>query len=95
MNPYFQAYGNRDPSKLTYLCQDACNLSSLFEETSVDLISAGLCIHWFDRPKFYAECKKMLRPGGLLVAYGYKLNSFEDKREQDILVEVISVSSIQ
>ena len=74
---------------MTFLCQDACNLSSLFEETSVDLISAGLSIHWFDRPKFYAECKKVLRPGGLLVAYGFALNIFEDKMDQEIFDEVI------
>ena len=74
---------------MTYLCQDACNLSSLFEESSVDLISAGLCIHWFDRPKFYAECKKVLRPGGLLVAYGFGVNILGDKMDQEIFEEVL------
>ena len=74
---------------MTFLCQDACNLSSLFEESSVDLITAGLAIHYFDRPKFYAECKKVLRPGGLLVAYGFGINKFDDKRDQEIFDEVI------
>jgi ubiquinone/menaquinone biosynthesis C-methylase UbiE len=29
-----------------------------------DVVSAGQCWHWFDRPKAMAETKRLLRPGG-------------------------------
>lgn len=35
-----------------------------------ELISAGQCWHWFDRPKVAAECRRQLVPGGrLLIAH--------------------------
>ncbi|HEY4974549.1 MAG TPA: class I SAM-dependent methyltransferase [Steroidobacteraceae bacterium] len=40
-------------------------------DSSVDLISVAQALHWFDLPKFYAEARRVARPGGLLAAYGY------------------------
>lgn len=40
---------------------------------SVDLISVGQALHWFDLPAFYAEAGRVLRPGGVLAAWGYGL----------------------
>jgi len=37
------------------------------EKQSFDLIVAGQCWHWFDRPKVLQQIKVMLRPGGALV----------------------------
>ncbi len=34
---------------------------------SADLVSAGQCWHWFDRPRAARECRRLLRPDGLLV----------------------------
>lgn len=34
---------------------------------SFDLIVAGQCWHWFDRPKVLQQIRKLLRPGGALV----------------------------
>lgn len=33
---------------------------------SVGLITAAQAFHWFDREKFGAECRRILRPGGLV-----------------------------
>jgi len=33
---------------------------------SADLVLAAQAAHWFDRPKYYAEVARILRPGGLI-----------------------------
>jgi SAM-dependent methyltransferase len=38
---------------------------------SVDLISVAQALHWFDLPEFYAEVRRVARPGALLAVYGY------------------------
>ncbi|XP_078487351.1 uncharacterized protein LOC144745228 [Ciona intestinalis] len=41
------------------------------DDVSVDVITAGTAIHWFDRPKFYKEVERVLKPGGRLIVFGY------------------------
>lgn len=36
-------------------------------DSSVDLVVAGQCWHWFERPQAAAEARRILRPGGALV----------------------------
>ncbi|MGB3315871.1 MAG: class I SAM-dependent methyltransferase [Albidovulum sp.] len=36
-------------------------------DASLDLITAGQCWHWFDRPRAAAEAFRMLKPGGRMV----------------------------
>ncbi len=40
---------------------------------SVDLITVGQALHWFDFPAFYAEAARVLKPGGVLAAWSYGL----------------------
>jgi SAM-dependent methyltransferase len=40
---------------------------------SVDLLTVAQAMHWFDFDRFFAECDRVLRPGGLLAAWGYDL----------------------
>ncbi|WP_242112306.1 class I SAM-dependent methyltransferase [Luteimonas aquatica] len=41
-------------------------------EASVDAVCVAQALHWFDRAAFFAECERVLRPGGVLVAWGYR-----------------------
>ena len=41
--------------------------STSLEQDSADVVTAGQCWHWFDRPTAIAEVKRMLKSGGKLV----------------------------
>lgn len=41
------------------------------ETGSADVACVAQALHWFDMPAFFAECARVLRPGGLLVAWSY------------------------
>ncbi len=38
---------------------------------SADLVTVSAAIHWFDRPKFYAEVRRVARPGAILAVWSY------------------------
>lgn len=38
---------------------------------SVGLVAVAQALHWFDHPAFFAQCARVLAPGGLLAAWGY------------------------
>lgn len=38
---------------------------------TVDLVAVAAALHWFDLDRFYAETRRVLRPGGFLVAWAY------------------------
>ena len=40
---------------------------------SVDLITVAQALHWFDLERFYAEVRRVARPGGVVAAWGYEL----------------------
>lgn len=33
---------------------------------SVDMVTAAMALHWFDLEKFYDECKRIIKPSGIL-----------------------------
>jgi SAM-dependent methyltransferase len=47
---------------------ERCSLA----DASVDAVCVAQALHWFDRDAFFAECARVLRPGGVLVAWGYQ-----------------------
>lgn len=40
-------------------------------DASVQLIAVAQALHWFDRDAFFAQCERVLMPGGVLAAWGY------------------------
>lgn len=40
-------------------------------DDSTDLVTVAQAAHWFDLPRFYAEVKRVLKPGGVLALWGY------------------------
>lgn len=41
------------------------------DDASVDLVTVGQALHWFDAGRFFAEVRRVLRPGGLFAAWTY------------------------
>ncbi len=54
--------------------------ASGLEPGSVDLVSVAQALHWLDRPAFYAEARRVLRPEGVLAAWTYGFPTLEDPR---------------
>lgn len=53
---------------------------------SVDLITVAQALHWFDLPRFYAEAKRVLKPGGVLAVWSYGIQTVEGE-EVNALVQ--------
>ena len=47
-------------------------------DQSLDLIVAGMAMHWFDLPVFYDQCRRLLRPNGVLAAFGFYFFEMDD-----------------
>lgn len=47
------------------------------EDQSLDLVTVAAAIHWFDLDRFYAEVKRVMRPGGVLAAWTYHIGHME------------------
>lgn len=44
---------------------------------SIDLVTVAQALHWFDLARFYAEVKRVLKPGGVVAAWSYGVISVE------------------
>jgi SAM-dependent methyltransferase len=58
--------------------------ASLLPDASVDIVTVAQALHWLDRPSFFAEAKRVLKPGGLIAVFGYTW--FYISQEIDALV---------
>ena len=45
---------------------------------SVDLVTVAQALHWFDVNAFYAETRRVARPGGVLAVWNYPRPRFVD-----------------
>jgi ubiquinone/menaquinone biosynthesis C-methylase UbiE len=56
-------------------------------DSSIDLITVAQALHWFNLDRFFAEAKRVLRPGGTLAVWVYATNQFENKAVNEIVQE--------
>ena len=43
------------------------------DDDSVDLLTVGQALHWFDLPRFFAEAARAVRNGGVVAAWSYRM----------------------
>lgn len=60
---------------ITYRVGELSGLS----EASVDLVTVAQALHWFDLDTFYAEVRRVLKPGGLLAVWTYNILTVADQ----------------
>ena len=70
------AHATPDP-RITYRVAPA--EASGLADHSVDLVTAAQAVHWFDRPRFWAEARRVLKPGGLIAVWTYVLVEIEPR----------------
>jgi SAM-dependent methyltransferase len=54
---------------------------------SIDVVTVAQALHWIDLSAFYAEVRRVLRPGGLLVAWTYSAQRIDDGSLDDVLAD--------
>jgi SAM-dependent methyltransferase len=52
---------------------------------SVGMVTVAQALHWLELPEFYAEVRRVLRPGGLLVAWTYGKQYLGDQSLDEVL----------
>ena len=57
------------PDRILYAAAPAERVP--LRDASIDLITVAQALHWFDFPAFFAEARRVLRPGGALAAWCY------------------------
>lgn len=53
---------------------EACPLA----DHIADLVTVAQALHWFDHDRFYAEVRRVMRPGGLLAVWTYDFHSVNE-----------------
>lgn len=48
------------------------------EDETVDMVTVATALHWFDKPRFFNEVKRVLKPGGVLAVWSYAETKISD-----------------
>lgn len=80
--------GPKDVSNLTFKIGPGEDLGFL-KDNSVDLMTVAQALHWFDLDKFYNEVRRVVKPGGVFVTYGYGNNVVDKEVAQRLMEEVL------
>lgn len=79
----------RDVQNLTFRVGPGEDLGFL-KDSSVDLVTIAQALHWLDLDKFYSEVRRVVKPGGVFVAYGYGNNILDNGQAQSLVNEFYS-----
>lgn len=63
-------------ARVTYLCAPAEDIP--LNDGSADLIAAAQAAHWFDRPAFYAEARRLGASGAVIALVSYGVPRLDD-----------------
>lgn len=64
---------------------EAAETATMLADGSVDLVTVAQAVHWFDRPKFYREVQRVLRPDGVVALWGYELSGITAEIDAAVL----------
>lgn len=56
--------------------------ASGLDTASVDLVTAAQALHWFDRPRFWTEARRVLRARGVIAVWTYVLFEIEPQIDE-------------
>jgi len=76
--------------RITYSVQVAEQVD--FATASIDALTVAQALHWFNFPRFFAEARRVLKPGGLFCAWCYSRSFVEpviDQVVKDCILDVI------
>jgi len=59
-------------------------------DQSVDLITVAQALHWFDLDRFFAEVRRVLKPGGVLAVWAYGTNEVEGEEVNRLVQDYYS-----
>ncbi len=59
--------------------------ASGLDSESVDLVTVAQALHWLDRPAFFAEVRRVLRPDGAVAAWAYGNPRVDETRADEVL----------
>lgn len=71
--------------RVTYRCAPA--EASGLEAGTVDAVTVAAAVHWFDLDRFYAEVRRVARPGAILAVWTYRPQHIQVTPAVDALVE--------
>jgi ubiquinone/menaquinone biosynthesis C-methylase UbiE len=54
---------------------------------SIDLVTAGQALHWFDFERFWQELRRVCKPGAIFACWTYRRNHFEDRGIMNVVDE--------
>jgi ubiquinone/menaquinone biosynthesis C-methylase UbiE len=55
---------------MTHLSTAGFGDATGLETNSIDMVTIGQALHWFEMPALYTEMLRVLKPGGVFTAFG-------------------------